>query len=67
MAEYQRTIIKFTHEEVEALLGLFPESDLTPTEQAAKDKLKKIYARQILSHEKRQSYEESLNVGKFPE
>lgn len=50
----QRRIITFTHDEVEALLGLLDLENLSSTEQSAKDKLKKIYARQILSHEKRQ-------------
>ena len=50
-------MIKFTHEEIEALLHLLAEmelgSELTISETSAREKLKKIYARQILSHERR--------------
>jgi|SRR5215471_58070 len=57
-----RQLIKFTHEEVEALLALFPEDpkDLSENERTAKEKLKKIYARQIISHERRQNYLDSF-------
>ena len=58
--------IKFTHDEVEALLRLLNDLEndyiaadrgeqLTIAEQRAKAKLKRIYARQILSHEKREN------------
>lgn len=56
-------LIKFSHEEVEALLNIFAQveefikeekSSLTSAESSAKTKLKRIYARQILSHEKRE-------------
>ena len=58
------SIIKFNHEEVEALLQLINDVEndkiadgattplLTASEASAKEKLKKIYARQILSHER---------------
>lgn len=54
MAYIRNEVIKFTHAEVEALLGLFPEneSDLNLYERNAKEKLKAIYARQILSYER---------------
>ena len=67
----KRQVIKVTHEEVEALLTLFnhiEECELTrdyplnEVEQSAKDKLKRIYARQILSHEKRKrEYNDAAN------
>lgn len=50
---YYRQVIKFSYEEVEALLQLFPDDKLTPHEISAKEKLKKIYARQILSFERK--------------
>lgn len=53
-------LIKFTHEEVEALLNMINEvesnSPISEPERAARDKLKRIYARQILSHEKKGNY-----------
>ena len=54
MTYIRNEVIKFTHAEVEALLGLFPEndSDLNLYERNAKEKLKAIYARQILSYER---------------
>lgn len=59
--QYARTFIKFNHEEVEALLNMLNEieanSPLSETEKTAKDKLKRIYARQILSHEKWENHE----------
>ena len=48
-----RQFIKFSHDEVEALLNMLNESSpLSDVEKSAREKLKKIYARQILSHEK---------------
>ena len=52
--ETKRRMITFDHEEVEALLALLDMDSLSEKESSAKEKLKKIYARQILSHEKRQ-------------
>lgn len=50
--------IKFNHEEIEALLNMITEVEsnapISEAEKSAKDKLKRIYARQILSHEKRE-------------
>ena len=54
-SERPKKIITFDHGEVEALLALLDVEDLTEKERSAKEKLKQIYARQILSHEKRQS------------
>lgn len=55
--ESSRKVIMFNHEEVEALIRALDDiegagDELTEAEQSAKEKLKKIYARQILSHEK---------------
>ena len=48
-------IIKFSFDETEALINLLRDTDkLTPAESAALMKLRKIQARQVLSHEKRQ-------------
>ena len=53
-----RQVIKFSHDEVEALLNLVNTIEenyrepLNEFEQSAKEKLKRIYARQILSHER---------------
>ena len=62
-------IIKFSHEEVEAMLNLFAHIEemedsvpLSVVEQSAKAKLKRIYARQILSHERRQQIAEDNNT-----
>ena len=56
MEHLERPIIKFTHSEVEALLNLYPldENEFTPSELSARNKLKQIFARQVLSHEKKQ-------------
>ena len=49
----RRAFIKFNHEEVEALLSLLNDmDDLNEIEQSARSKLKRIYARQIISHER---------------
>ena len=49
-------IIKFTFEETEALINVLRDTErLTPVETSALAKLRKIQARQILSHEKRQN------------
>lgn len=59
-----RPIIKFTHFEVAALLRMIDDIEayqaddkieLNEHEKSAKEKLKKIYARQILSNERKQN------------
>jgi hypothetical protein len=60
--EMPRRIITFDHEEVEALLALLDVNDLTEKEKSAKEKLKQIYARQILSYERRKQYLSKENL-----